>query len=160
MTMIPEALSFAIVAGLPPLPGLHGAFILGVITAILGGRLGMISGGAGATVIVMIAVIAGYGIEYFCADVLLDGVLRIIVGVLKLGTFVRLVPQSVMYGFLNGLAVVIFMSQIEQFKTNSGVQGTWLQGESLYILMALVLLTLLLIYFIPKISKGLPTTLI
>lgn len=160
MTMIPESLSFAIVAGLPPLTGLYGAFIMGIITAILGGRPGMISGGAGATVIVMIALIAGHGIEYFFAAVVLAGLLQIIVGVLKLGKFVRLVPQSVMYGFLNGLAVVIFMSQIEQFKTNSGVQGTWLQGESLYILMALVLLTLLLIYFIPKISRGLPTTLI
>src|SRR5690606_15542694 len=104
--------------------------------------------------------IAGHGIEYFFAAVVLAGLLQRIVGVLKLGKFVGVVPQCVMYGFLNGVAVVIFMSQSEQFKRNGGVQGTSLQGESLYILMALVLLTLLLIYFIPKISKGLPTTLI
>lgn len=160
MTMIPESLSFAIVAGLPPLTGLYGAFIMGIITAFLGGRPGMISGGAGATVIVMIALISGYGIEYFFAAVVLAGVFQILVGIFKLGKFVRLVPQPVMYGFLNGLAVVIFMSQIAQFKTGSGITAQWLNGESLYIMCGLVGLTLLLVYFIPKISKALPTTLI
>ena len=160
MTMIPESLSFAIVAGLPPLTGLYGAFIMGIITAFLGGRPGMISGGAGATVIVMISLFAGHGIEYFFAAVVLAGVFQILVGVFKLGKFVRLVPQPVMYGFLNGLAVVIFMSQIEQFKIRNGNQFSWLQGESLYIMSGLVLITLLLVYFIPKIAKGLPTTLI
>src|SRR5690606_1906319 len=110
MTMIPESLSFAIVAGLPPLTGLYGAFLMGIITAIIGGRPGMISGGAGATVIVMIPLILTYGIEYFFAAVVLAGIFQILVGVFKLGKFVRLVPQPVMYGFLNGLAVVIFMS--------------------------------------------------
>ena len=160
MTMIPESLSFAIVAGLPPLTGLYGAFIMGIITAFLGGRPGMISGGAGATVIVMIALIATHGIEYFFAAVVLAGIFQIAVGVFKLGKFVRLVPQPVMYGFLNGLAVVIFMSQIEQFKLKTGSQSSWLQGESLYIMGGLVALTLILVYFIPKISKALPTTLI
>ncbi len=160
MTMIPESLSFAIVAGLPPLTGLYGAFIMGIITAFLGGRPGMISGGAGATVIVMISLIAVHGIEYFFAAVVLAGLFQVVVGVFKLGKFVRLVPQSVMYGFLNGLAVVIFMSQIEQFKSGSGITAQWLQGESLYIMGGLVALTLILVYFIPKISKVLPTTLI
>lgn len=160
MTMIPESLSFAIVAGLPPLTGLYGAFIMDIITAFLGGRPGMISGGAGATVIVMISLIATYGIEYFFAAVILAGLFQIIVGVFKLGKFVRLVPQPVMYGFLNGLAVVIFMSQIDQFKLKTGLQSTWLQGESLYTMGGLVALTLALVYFTPKISKGLPTTLI
>ena len=160
MTMIPESLSFAIVAGLPPLTGLYGAFIMGIITAILGGRPGMISGGAGATVIVMIALIVTNGIEYFFAAVVLAGLFQVIVGVFKLGKFVRLVPQPVMYGFLNGLAVVIFMSQLDQFKLKTGLQSTWLQGESLYIMGGLVALTLALVYFIPKISKALPTTLI
>ena len=99
MTMIPESLSFAIVAGLPPLTGLYGAFIMGLVTALLGGRPGMISGGAGATVIVMIALIAGYGIEYFFAAVALAGLIQLLVGLFKLGKFVRLVPQPVMYGF-------------------------------------------------------------
>ncbi len=159
MTMIPESLSFAIVAGLPPLTGLYGAFIMGIITAFLGGRPGMISGG-GATVIVMISLIAVHGIEYFFAAVVLAGLFQVVVGVFKLGKFVRLVPQPVMYGFLNGLAVVIFMSQIEQFKSGSGITAQWLQGESLYIMGGLVALTLILVYFIPKISKVLPTTLI
>ncbi len=160
MTMIPESLSFAIVAGLPPLTGLYGAFIMGIITAFLGGRPGMISGGAGATVIVMISLIATHGIEYFFAAVVLAGIFQVIVGVFKLGKFVRLVPQPVMYGFLNGLAVVIFMSQIEQFKQKTTIGFSWLQGESLYIMGGLVALTLVLVYFIPKISKALPTTLI
>src|SRR5690554_1698034 len=160
MTMIPESLSFAIVAGLPPLTGLYGAFLMGLITSIFGGRPSMISGGAGATVIVMIPLIATHGIEYFFAAVAMAGVFQILVGVFKLGKFVRLVPQPVMYGFLNGLAVVIFMSQLEQFKTGTGIAAQWLQGESLYIMLGLVLVTLLLVYFIPKISKGLPTTLI
>ena len=160
MTMIPESLSFAIVAGLPPLTGLYGAFLMGIITAIIGGRPGMISGGAGATVIIMIPLILTYGIEYFFAAVALAGLIQILVGVFRLGKFVRLVPQPVMYGFLNGLAVVIFMSQLEQFKTGTGIAAQWLQGESLYIMLGLVLVTLLLVYFIPKISKALPTTLI
>lgn len=160
MTMIPESLSFAIVAGLPPLTGLYGAFIMGIITAFLGGRPGMISGGAGATVIVMIVLIATHGIEYFFAAVVLAGLFQVLVGIFKLGKFVRLVPQPVMYGFLNGLAVVIFMSQLDQFKHKTGIESSWLQGESLYIMGGLVALTLALIYFIPKISKALPTTLI
>src|SRR5690606_40498049 len=160
MTMIPESLSFAIVAGLPPLTGLYGAFLMGLITSIFGGRPGMISGGAGATVIVMISLIATHGIEYFFAAVAMAGVFQILIGVFKLGKFVRLVPQPVMYGLLNGLAVVIFMSQLEQFKTGTGIAAQWLQGESLYIMLGLVLVTLLLVYFIPKISKALPTTLI
>src|SRR5690606_20201307 len=157
MTMIPESLSFAIVAGLPPLTGLYGAFIMGIITAFLGGRPGMISGGAGATVIVMIALIATHGIEYCFAAVVLAGLFQVLVGIFKLGKFVRLVPQPVMYGFLNGLAVVIFLSQIEQFKQKTNVGFSWLQGESLYIMGGLVLLTLVLVHFIPKISKALPT---
>ncbi|MBA5792377.1 SulP family inorganic anion transporter [Flavobacterium sp. xlx-221] len=160
MTMIPESLSFAIVAGLPPLTGLYGAFIMGIVTAFLGGRPGMISGGAGATVIVMITLIASHGIEYFFAAVVLAGLFQVLVGVFKLGKFVRLVPQPVMYGFLNGLAVVIFLSQVAQFKTGSGITAQWMHGESLYTMMALVSITLLLVYFIPKISKALPTTLI
>src|SRR5690606_9281524 len=127
-TMIPESLSFAILAGLPPLTGLYGAFIMGIITAFLGGRPGMISGGAGATVIVMISLIASYGIEYFFEAIIMAGIFQILGGVFKLGKFVRLVPQPVMYGFLNGLAVVIFMSQLEQFKTKTAIQTTWLHG--------------------------------
>jgi sulfate permease, SulP family len=112
MTMIPESLSFAILAGFPPLVGLYAAFIMGFVTAILGGRPGLISGGAGATVIVLIALMKSHGLDYVFAAVALAGVVQIMVGVFKWGKFIRLVPQPVMFGFVNGLAVVIFMSQI------------------------------------------------
>lgn len=118
MTMIPESLSFAILAGLHPLTGLYAAFLMGIITAVFGGRPGMVSGGAGATIIVMISLIAMYGIEYLFAAVVLAGIIQVLVGVLKLGRFVRFIPQPVMYGFLNGLAIVIFFAQIAQFKIN------------------------------------------
>jgi len=116
MTMIPESLSFAILAGFPPLVGLYGAFIMGLITAIFGGRPGLISGGAGATVIVLIALMKSHGLEYVFGAIALAGVIQIFVGLFKLGKFIRLVPNPVMYGFVNGLAVVIFISQFEQFK--------------------------------------------
>src|SRR3970282_546951 len=121
MTMIPESLSFAILAGFPPLMGLYAAFIMGLVPAIFGGRPGMVSGGAGATVIVLIALMKSNGLEYVFAAVALPGVLQILVGVFKLGKFIRLVPHPVMFGFVNGLAIIIFMSQLEQFK--SGVSG-------------------------------------
>src|SRR5690606_14101170 len=117
MTMIPESLSFAILAGFPPLMGLYASFIAGLVTAIFGGRPGMISGGAGATVIVLIALMKSDGLEYVFAAVALAGVFQLLVGVFKLGKFIRLVPHPVMFGFVNGLAIIIFMSQLEQFKT-------------------------------------------
>ena len=110
MTMMPESLSFAILAGFPPLVGLHAAFIMGLVTAIFGGRPGLISGGAGATVVVLIALMQSHGIEYVFAAVALAGVIQILVGLFKLGKFIRLVPQPVMFGFVNGLAVIIFMA--------------------------------------------------
>ncbi|HUH33426.1 MAG TPA: SulP family inorganic anion transporter, partial [Daejeonella sp.] len=103
MTMMPESLSFAILAGFPPLMGLYAAFIMGLVTSIFGGRPGLVSGGAGATVIVLIALMQSDGIEYVLAAVALAGVIQILVGLFKLGKFVRLVPQPVMYGFVNGL---------------------------------------------------------
>lgn len=160
MTMIPESLSFAILAGLSPLIGLYGAFIMGIVTAIFGGRPAMVSGGAGATVITLIALNATYGEQYIFAAVLLAGIFQILVGVFKLGRFVRLIPQPVMYGFLNGLAIVIFMSQIEQFKsTSAGISG-WLTGSSLYTMLALTLITVLVVYFFPKITKVIPASLV
>jgi SulP family sulfate permease len=115
MTMIPESLSFAILAGFPPLVGLYAAFIMGIITAVLGGRPGMVSGGAGATVVVLIALMNSHGLEYVFAAVAMAGIIQIAVGVFKLGKFIRLVPQPVMFGFVNGLAVIIFTAQLEQF---------------------------------------------
>lgn len=161
MTMIPESLSFAILAGLSPLTGLYAAFIMGLVTAFLGGRPGMVSGGAGATIVVLIALIQSHGIEYLFATVVLAGFFQLLVGVFKLGKFVRLIPQPVMYGFLNGLAVIIFMSQVEQFKIiDANGVVSWLQGTSLYIMLGLVALTIAIVYFFPKITKVVPASLV
>lgn len=154
MTMIPESLSFAILAGFPPLTGLYAAFIMGLVTAIFGGRPGMVSGGAGATVVVLIALMQSHGIEYVFAAIALAGVLQIVVGVFKLGKFIRLVPNPVMYGFVNGLAVIIFMSQLEQFKTLVNGESTWLTGTALYTMVGLVALTIAIVLLFPKISKA------
>lgn len=160
MTMIPESLSFAILAGFPPLVGLYAAFIAGLITAVFGGRPGMVSGGAGATVVVIIALMKSNGIEYVFAAVALAGIFQILVGLFKLGKFIRLVPQPVMYGFVNGLAVIIFMSQLEQFKAVVNGESTWLQGESLYIMLGLVALTIAIVIVFPKITKIVPASLV
>ncbi|MFZ4931181.1 SulP family inorganic anion transporter [Chryseobacterium sp. Mn2064] len=159
MTMIPESLSFAILAGLSPLTGLYAAFMMGLVTAILGGRPGMVSGGAGATIVVLIALIQSHGVEYLFATVVLAGILQMLVGVFKLGKFVRLIPQPVMYGFLNGLAVIIFMAQIEQFKITENGSVSWLQGVPLYIMAGLTALTIAVVYFFPKITKAVPASL-
>lgn len=161
MTMIPESLSFAILAGLSPLTGLYAAFMMGLVTAIFGGRPGMVSGGAGATIVVLIALIKTHGVEYLFATVALAGVFQMLVGVFRLGKFVRLIPQPVMYGFLNGLAVIIFMAQVEQFKiTDANGAVSWLQGSSLYIMSGLTALTIAIVYFFPKITKVVPSSLI
>ncbi|MCC9018619.1 SulP family inorganic anion transporter [Flavobacterium lipolyticum] len=160
MTMIPESLSFAILAGFPPLVGLYAAFIAGLVTSVFGGRPGMISGGAGATVIVLIALMKSHGIEYVFAAVALGGIFQICIGLFKLGKFIRLVPQPVMYGFVNGLAVVIFMSQLEQFKIVVNGQTTWLQGSQLYIMLALVALTIGIVLLFSKITKAVPASLV
>jgi SulP family sulfate permease len=160
MTMIPESLSFAILAGFPPLVGLYAAFIMGLITAVFGGRPGLVSGGAGATVITLIALMQASGIEYVFAAVALAGVVQIMVGIFKWGKFIRLVPQPVMYGFVNGLAVVIFMSQLTQFKTIVNNQETWLSGTPLYIMAGLTALTVAIVIVLPKITKAVPASLI
>jgi len=160
MTMIPESLSFAIVAGFPPLMGLYASFIAGLVTAIFGGRPGMISGGAGATVIVLIALMKSNGLEYVFAAVALAGVLQILVGLFKLGKLIRLVPQPVMFGFVNGLAIIIFLSQIEQLKTLANGQTVWLSGSPLYIMLGLIALTIGIVFFLPKLTKAIPASLV
>jgi len=160
MTMIPESLSFAILAGFPPLVGLYGAFIMGFVTSIFGGRPGLISGGAGATVIVLIALMKEFGLEYVFAAVALAGVIQIFVGLLKLGKFIRLVPQSVMFGFVNGLAIIIFLSQFEQFKTITNGETVWMTGTPFLITAGLVILTIGLVLILPKITKAIPASLL
>jgi SulP family sulfate permease len=160
MTMIPESLSFAILAGFPPLVGLYAAFIMGLVTSIIGGRPGLISGGAGAVVVVLIALMQAHGIEYVFATVALAGVVQILVGLFKLGKFIRLVPQPVMYGFVNGLAIIIFMAQLEQFKAVVNGKTTWLTGQPLMIMAALVALTIAIVAFFPKVTKAVPPSLV
>ncbi|MDR6562335.1 MULTISPECIES: SulP family inorganic anion transporter [unclassified Arcicella] len=159
MTMIPESLSFAILAGFPPLMGLYAAFIMGFVTAVFGGRPGLVSGGAGATVIVLIALMKSHGLEYVFGAIIIAGIIQIMVGLFKLGKFIRLVPQPVMFGFVNGLAVVIFMAQIEQFKTIVNGQSVWLSSTPLYTMLALVALTIAIVLIFPKISKAVPASL-
>ncbi len=160
MTMLPESLSFAILAGFPPLTGLYAAFIMGLVTSIFGGRPGLISGGAGATVVVLIALMKSNGLEYVFAAVALAGAIQILVGLFRLGKFIRLVPQPVMYGFVNGLAVIIFMAQLQQFKTVTNGQETWLSGSPLYIMAGLVALTIAIVVLLPRITKAVPPSLV
>lgn len=160
MTMIPESLSFAILAGLTPLTGLYAAFLMGLITAIFGGRPAMVSGGAGATVVVLIALATIHGVQYLFAAIIVAGCIQILVGALKWSQFVRLIPQPVMYGFLNGLAIIIFMAQIAQFKVvdNNGLIS-WMSGSNLYIMGGLTALTAFLVITFPKITRIVPASL-
>ena len=160
MTMIPESLSFAILAGFPPLVGLYASFIMGLITAVLGGRPGLISGGAGATTVVLIALMVSHGLEYVFGAVIIAGIIQIIVGLFKLGKFIRLVPQPVMFGFVNGLAIIIFMSQLEQFKVRVGDNVEWITGTPFLIMAGLVALTIAIIVILPKFTKAIPSSLV
>lgn len=139
LALMPECIAFAIVAHLDPLTGLYTALIICLITSLLGGRPGMISGAAGSVAVVSVALIVTHGVEYLFLAVILMGIIQIVVGLLKLAKFIRLVPQPVVYGFLNGLAIIIFLSQIEQFKTHS---GAWLSGTPLILMLVLVIISI------------------
>lgn len=156
LALIPEAVAFALIAGLSPLTGLYAAFMVGLVTSIFGGRPGMISGATGAIAVVIVALAARHGVEYVFATVVLAGVFQILAGVLRLGKFIRLVPHPVMFGFVNGLAIVIFMAQLAQFKTES---GEWLQGTPLYLMLGFVVLTMAIIWGLPKLTKVFPSSL-
>lgn len=157
LALVPEAIAFAMIAGLSPLVGLYAAFSMGLITSIFGGRPGMISGATGAVAVVIVALAKTHGEEYIFATVVLAGILQMLFGVLRLGKFIRLVPQPVMYGFVNGLAIVIFMSQIPQFKVIG--TGDWMQGTTLWTMLGLVVLTMVIIWRLPKLTKAVPATL-
>jgi SulP family sulfate permease len=156
LALVPEAIAFAFIAGLSPLTGLYAAFVMGLVTSILGGRPGMISGATGAVAVVIVTLAQQYGVEYVFATVILAGILQLLAGVLRLGKLMRLVPHPVIFGFVNGLAVIIFMSQMSQFKT---VDGEWLSGSTLYIFLGLVLLTMVVIWGLPKLTKVIPASL-
>lgn len=159
LALVPEAVAFALIANVPPLVGLYAAFMICLITSIFGGRPGMISGATGALAVVMVSLVKDHGIDYLFSAVVLMGIIQVIVGALKLGKFIRLVPQPVIYGFVNGLAIVIFMAQFSQFKVETGEGIKWLSGSPLLIMVSLVVLTMLIIHFLPKFTKAIPSSL-
>lgn len=157
MALIPEAVAFALLAHLSPLTGLYAAFVMCLITSIFGGRPGMISGATGAIAVVIVALVQQHGVEYVFATVILAGLLQAGAGLLKLGKLMRLVPQPVIFGFVNGLAIIIFTSQFVQFQDDS---HQWLTGPSLYIFLGLVLVTMLIIWGLPRLTKAVPASLV
>ncbi len=167
LALVPEAVAFAFVAGVNPLVGLYAAFLVGLITALIGGRPGMISGATGALAVVMVALVAQHGVEYLFATVVLMGLIQVLAGVMQWGKFIRLVPHPVMLGFVNGLAIVIFLAQMGQFKvpgsmtnTGHGVSGgEWLSGLPLYTMLGLVGLTMAVIWVMPRITRIVPAPL-
>jgi sulfate permease, SulP family len=160
LALIPEAVAFSLIAGVPPLVGLYAAFVMGLVTSILGGRPGMISGATGAVAVVLVSLMQAHGLEYIFATVILAGVIQISAGLLRLGKFIRLVPHPVMFGFVNGLAIIIFLSQLDQFKAadSAGVVH-WMSGTPLLVMLGLVGLTILIIWGLPKITKVVPASL-
>ncbi|WP_204113895.1 SulP family inorganic anion transporter [Shimia biformata] len=167
LALVPEAVAFAFVAGVHPLVGLYAAFLVGLVTAVIGGRPGMISGATGALAVVMVALVAEHGVEYLFATVILMGILQVIAGVMHWGKFIRLVPHPVMLGFVNGLAIVIFLAQMGQFKVPGSMVsdghgmtgGEWLSGMQLYTMLGLVGLTMLIVWGLPKVTKVIPAPL-
>ena len=170
LALVPEAVAFAFVAGVDPLVGLYAAFMIGLITAIFGGRPGMISGATGALAVVMVSLVSegnalgaeseNLGLYYLFATVILMGFIQMLAGILKLGKFVRLIPHPVMMGFVNGLAIVIFLSQLGMFKETIGDDKVWMQGSQLWIMIGLVALTMGIMFGLPKLTKKLPEALI
>ena len=167
LALVPEAVAFAFVAGVHPLVGLYAAFLVGLITALIGGRPGMISGATGALAVVMVALVAEHGVEYLFATVVLMGLLQVFAGVMQWGKFIRLVPHPVMLGFVNGLAIVIFLAQLSQFKVPGTMENTghgmgggeWLSGEPLVLMLVLVAATMAIIWGMPKLTRAVPAPL-
>ena len=158
LALVPEAVAFAFVAGVDPLVGLYAAFMVGLLASIFGGRPGMISGATGAMAVVMVALVAQHGVEYLFAAVVLTGLIQIMAGILRLGKYIRIVPHPVMLGFVNGLAIVIFLAQIPHFQI-PGSNGEWMASTDLMIFGGLILLTMFIIQFLPKLTSAFPASL-
>ncbi|MEM9796885.1 MAG: SulP family inorganic anion transporter [Pseudomonadota bacterium] len=156
LALVPEAVAFAFVAGVNPLVGLYAAFLVGLITALIGGRPGMISGATGALAVVMVSLVAVHGVEYLFATVVLMGLLQIFAGVMRWGKFIRLVPHPVMLGFVNGLAIVIFLAQLTQFRD---AQGAWLPPDAIALMLGLIAVTMAVIWGLPKVTNVIPAPL-
>ncbi len=160
LALVPEAVAFSFVAGVEPLVGLYAAFMVGLLAAIFGGRPGMISGATGAMAVVMVSLVAQHGVEYLFAAVVLTGLIQISVGLMKLGKYIRIVPHPVMLGFVNGLAIVIFLAQLQHFQFSSVEGGTsWMSGDPLMLFAGLILLTMMIIHFLPKLTGAFPASL-
>ena len=160
LALVPEAVAFAFVAGVEPLVGLYAAFMVGLLASIFGGRPGMISGATGAMAVVMVALVAQHGVEYLFAAVVLTGLIQIGAGILRLGKYIRIVPYPVMLGFVNGLAIVIFLAQIQHFQiTDADGIKQWMSGEPLYVFAGLILLTMSIIHFLPRLTSAIPASL-
>lgn len=160
LALVPEAIAFAFIAGVTPLTGLYAAFIICLITALFGGRKGMISGATGALAVVMVSLVTNHGVEYLFAAVVLMGILQMLSGYFHLGRFIKMVPHPVMLGFVNGLAIVIFLSQLQQFKIldDSG-QSVWMSGNQLWIMLCVIAVTMAVIYILPKVTNKIPAAL-
>ncbi len=160
LALVPEAVAFAFVAGVEPLVGLYAAFMVGLLAAIFGGRPGMISGATGAMAVVMVSLVAEHGVEYLFATVVLTGLLQITAGLLRLGKYIRMVPYPVMLGFVNGLAIVIFLAQLQHFQV-PGADGTpeWMQGPALWTMLGLIALTMAIMHFLPRLTGAFPAAL-
>jgi SulP family sulfate permease len=156
LALVPEAVAFALLAGVSPLVGLYAAFTIGLVTSVIGGRPGMISGATGAIAVVIGTLVAFHGVEYLFAAVVLTGLIQIAFGVLKLGKFIRLVPHPVFLGFVNGIAIVIFIGQVKQFR----VGDAWITGEPLLIMLAIIAATMAIIHFMPRFTKAIPEILV
>ena len=160
LALVPEAVAFSFVAGVDPMVGLYAAFLVGLMTSIFGGRPGMISGATGSMAVVMVALVADHGVQYLFVAVFFAGILQVLAGIFKLGKFIRIVPTPVMIGFVNGLAIIIFLAQLAQFKMPNA-QGVmdWLPQDKMWIMLALVALTMAIIHFLPKFTKAVPSSL-
>ncbi len=161
LAMVPEAVAFALVAQVSPLTGLYAAFLVSLITSVFGGRPGMISGAAGALAVVMVGLVVSHGAEYLFAAVVLMGALQLLFALARLGKFIRMVPHPVMLGFVNGLAIVIFLAQFTHFKVvqPNGDLG-WMSGSALYVMLGLIALTMAIIYLLPRLTRAVPATLV
>ncbi|KAB8045285.1 SulP family inorganic anion transporter [Janthinobacterium aquaticum] len=158
--LVPECIAFALVAHLNPLMGLYGAFIICAMTAVFGGRPGMISGAAGSMAVVIVALVVQHGVQYLLATVVLSGMIMALFGILRLGKLIRMVPHPVMLGFVNGLAIVIAMAQLEHFRQPAAQGHGWLQGTPLLVMSALVALTMAIVYILPRLTRAAPPALV
>ncbi|ODN42439.1 SulP family inorganic anion transporter [Piscirickettsia litoralis] len=159
LALIPEAIAFSLVAHVNPTVGLYAAFIMCLVTAVIGARTGMISGATGSMAVVIVALVSQYGLDYLFVTIILTGIFQVLIGIFHLERFMKILPKSVMIGFVNGLAIVIFLAQLEQFKYSSGGVEVWLHGSALWLMIALVVLTMVICYLLPKFTQLIPSAL-